>query len=156
MYIIKSKDHLKWKVSFFSQNIWKGLLFRVSYSESKASIIHFKVLLETSRIIKNLEILSHSLLKWWQHKNISKLKILTCAFSCILDAVKLLGTTVTPLSSCHLMQIWAALLLYFFAISAIFGSSSKTGSLGFAQALSGEPSGLYALTKNAETWFWKT
>ena len=103
--------------------------------------------------------LSHSLLKrWkvWQQENISKLKILTFAFSCILDAAKLLGTTVTPLSSCHLMQIWAALLLYFFAISAIFGSSSKTGSLGFAQALSGEPSGLYALTKNAETWFWKT
>ena len=54
------------------------------------------------------------------------------------------------------MQIWAALLLYFFAISAIFGSSSKTGSLGFAKALSGEPSGLYAVTENAETRLWKT
>ena len=106
-----------------------------------------------------MEILSDSLLKWWHmwhHKNFSKLKILTFAFCCILDAAKLLGTTVTPLSSCHLMQIWAALLLYFFAISAIFGSSSKTRSLGFAQALSGEPSGLHAVTKITETWFWKT
>ena len=103
--------------------------------------------------------LSHSLLKrWkvWQHENISKLKILTFAFSYILDAAKLLGTTVTPQSIYHLMQIWAALLRYFSAISAIFGSSSKTGSLGFAQALSGELNGLFPVTENTETWFWET
>ena len=45
------------------------------------------------------------------------------------------------------MQIWALFLLYFFAISKILGSSSKLGSPGFAQGLSGEPKGLYAVTK---------
>ena len=60
----------------------------------------------------------------------------------------LLGITVTPLSICHLTQTWALLLLYFFAISPIFGSSSKLGSRGFAQGLSGEPNGLYAVTKD--------
>ena len=75
------------------------------------------------------------------------MKIFTFEFSTILDAVTLLGITVTPLSICHLIQIWALFLLYFLAISAIFGSLSKLGSLGFAHGLSGEPNGLYAVTK---------
>ena len=74
-------------------------------------------------------------------------KMHTFAFSFILDAVALLGITDTPLSICHLMQIWALLLLYFFAISVIFGSFSKLGSPGFAQGLSGEPNGQYAVTE---------
>ena len=69
----------------------------------------------------------------------------TFAFSFILDAAALLGITDTPLSICYLMQIWALLLIYFFAIFVIFGSLSKLGSPGFA--LSGEPNEPYAVTK---------
>ena len=37
------------------------------------------------------------------------------------------------------MQIWAALLLYFFAISAIFGSSSKLDRLVLPKLFLGNP-----------------
>ena len=66
-----------------------------------------------------------------------------------------MGITVTPLSICHFMQIWAVLFPYFFAISAIFGSSSKAGSSGFAQGLSREPNGLNAVTAKKQKIFLK-
>ena len=65
----------------------------------------------------------------------------------ILDGVTDFGATVIPLWICHLTQIWAGLLSYFFPISNNFGSSNKLGSPGFAHGLSGYPRGIYAVNK---------
>ena len=76
-----------------------------------------------------------------------RFKILTSAFCSILDRVTLFGTTETPLWICHFKHIWAGVLLYFFPISNNLGSFNKLGSSSLAHGLSGDPRGLYAVTK---------
>lgn len=69
----------------------------------------------------------------------SKLK--TSKLLMILLLVTDLGMTMFPLWIWYLMRIWAGDLLYFLAIATSFGSSINWASPGFAQGLSGDPSG---------------
>lgn len=67
-------------------------------------------------------------------------------FSAILFLLTDFGIGTTPACSKYLNTICPGDLLYFAAMALILGSSVRTGSSGFAQGLSGDPKGLYAVT----------
>ena len=93
---------------------------KVSYSESLSllfrgkSIMPFKISLETSRIVKNMEILSDSLLKWWHawhHKNFLHLHFIV--FLMLQNFWEL---------QLHLFQVatWCKFELHFYYTSLLF------------------------------------